>query len=153
MKRAALLFLLVSSYLAAADKPVVPSGFPFGSLAIVSCVKVKGLERSQCIAMGAQEWADIELVKNEVRGAVSLIGLLASNPEDGRKVMEAASYLNFPELDGFDKNATGWCVCSSSVQKDQLDPFALEGLKATGKGRCQDLMVCTVKGVPGAAKP
>lgn len=150
MKRIALVFLFSLPCLAAVNKPTIPPGisYPPGTL---SCVQVRFMERVQCILMVGPEWADIELVKNEVQGAVALIGLLATNPDDGHKVMSAAPYLNFPELEPFNKSAPGWCVCSSSVQKDQIDPWNLEGLKPTGKGRCQDLMVCSVKGVAGSS--
>jgi len=147
----------------AADKSVYPTGLPNGPDANFYCLTVKGLAGQSCVSIGRVDVTNAEVVRDVSRALAAVVGFTAANAffppplipqqertrEDGRKVLAAAPYLAFPELGDDPRGAPGVCVCSSSVQKDQVDPFALEGLKATGKGRCEDLMICYVKGVPG----
>jgi hypothetical protein len=162
MKPAALLFLLAAPCLAAEKSPY-PSELPNGPEANCYCLTVKGLVGQSCVSVGRADISNPSVIRDVSRALASVVGFTAANAffpppltpqqersrEDGRKVMAAAPYLAFPELGDDPRGAPGVCVCSSSVQKEQVDPFALESLKATGKGGCSDLMYCMVKGVPG----
>lgn len=153
MKRIALAMLLFVSPLFAADKQVIPViNYSLGGFL---CVSIRGLDKPICGGAFGAETPDLDLFRGAVRNFVDFAGFQAANAyypppltkeqeaqrELGRKVMAAAPYLAFPELgDPITKDTPAVAYCSSSVGNDVLDPFNAQNVKATGKGRCQDLM-------------
>lgn len=148
MKRIALATLLFVSPVIAADKPTLPPE--------QLSIKVRGLE-DRTASYGPVDYSQStpDIIKDTIRNAVAGLGFDAANAyfpppltkqqetqrDLGRKVMAAAPYLAFPELgDPITKDTPAVAYCSSSVGNDVLDPWNAQNVKATGKGRCQDMM-------------
>jgi hypothetical protein len=150
MKRLALAaLLLVPSLLIAEDMNLPPE---------MLCVKVKGMEARTYCGGGPIDYSQFPLpmIEDLTRNMVFLLGFDAANAyypppltaqqekqrELGRRVMEAAPYLIFPELgDPITKDTPAVAYCSSSTQKEPVDPWDSQNVKPTGKGRCQDLVI------------
>lgn len=150
MKRIALGLLLFVSPVIAADKEILPPEH--------LCMKVKGLEgRTVCDGGVPIDYSafPLSLILDTIRADVFILGFDTANAyhpppltkeqekerEMGRKVMEAAPYLVFPELGGtITKDTPAVAYCSSSVGNDVLDPWNAQNVRVTGKGRCIDFM-------------
>jgi hypothetical protein len=76
---------------------------------------------------------------------MNAIGATDKYRELGKKIMDAAPSLRFPELgDAVTKDTLAVAYCSSSTGTGTLDPWdvpAVLDTKASGKGGCSDLMV------------
>ena len=161
MKRAAagiVLLALTGAALAGPEKPILP-GPTF-------CLTVKNLEPQIACARDVNfAGTPADILKDTLRNWVWGMGFNAANSyfpppltkeqeryrEAGWKVMEAAPGLAFPEIDQATASpgATGSCFCSSTVGDPAFPETAFETWKLSGKGRCQDAMICFVKGIAG----
>jgi hypothetical protein len=111
--------------------------------AVLYEVKIKGLENFGALMVGYKA-PDLQYWRDNVRSGVFLIGLSAGN----QVVMSAAPNLVFPEWGDSKKDASGSCYCNATIQKEPLDEFT-EVYKTTGKGKCEDGIICFLKGFPG----
>lgn len=156
MKPAAMILLILPAAVLAADKDILPlSGLNGSGQGL--CIKIKELPgRTICYSTGFLPDFPLDLIKASIRSDMFLMGFDVVNTltatekqrELGRRVMEAAPYLAFPELGDDPKSAPAVAYCSSSVGKEPVDPFAASAVKPTGKGRCEDLVTVYLRSKP-----
>lgn len=155
MKRilATLLLVSIPAFAGPKEKPTIPDWNPPATGARGFCMEIKGLDLKECLLGWIQPNPPVEEFKDAVRNMAVGMGFEAANAyyappltpaqerqrEIGRKIMQAAPYMAFPDLgDQVNGRTPAIAVCSASTAKD---PVTLNGagmFKATGKGRCDD---------------